>query len=214
MRLAVIGTGYVGLVAGACFSDFGNEVVCVDLDADRVERLRRGEIPIVEPRLDEVVRRNLAAGRLSFTTSTAEAVPGVDVVVPAVARVEFAQGQTTRTIPLTILHDGVAEGSVPETLVLALQNPGAGWALGPVPSVTVALVKGTVQFSRVPYVVSEGSGSKTITVTRSGPTTQPVTVARNPASAPPSSCEMKFAPMRNPAKKPQMGSRMRNSLNP
>jgi UDPglucose 6-dehydrogenase len=96
MRLAVIGTGYVGLVAGACFSDFGNEVVCVDLDADRVERLRRGEIPIVEPRLDEVVRRNLAAGRLSFTTSTTEAVPGVDVVVLAVGT---PQGE----------HDGAAD---------------------------------------------------------------------------------------------------------
>jgi UDPglucose 6-dehydrogenase len=84
MRLAVIGTGYVGLVAGAGFSDFGNDVVCVDLDAARVERLRRGEIPIHEPQLEDLVQRNLAAGRLSFTTSTAEAVPGADVVILAV----------------------------------------------------------------------------------------------------------------------------------
>src|SRR5690606_31595042 len=84
MRLAVIGTGYVGLVAGAGFSDYGNDVVCVDTDADRVERLRRGEIPIVEPRLDELVRRNLAGGRLAFTTSTAEAVKGAEVVILAV----------------------------------------------------------------------------------------------------------------------------------
>jgi UDPglucose 6-dehydrogenase len=84
MRIAVIGTGYVGLVAGAGFSDFGNDVVCVDLDARRVERLRRGEIPIHEPGLEELVARNLAAGRLAFTTSAAEAVPGAEVVIIAV----------------------------------------------------------------------------------------------------------------------------------
>ena len=84
MRLAVIGTGYVGLVAGAGFSDFGNDVVCVDLDEQRVAGLRRGEIPIHEPRLEELVKRNLAAGRLSFTTQIADAVPGADLVILAV----------------------------------------------------------------------------------------------------------------------------------
>jgi len=84
MRLAVIGTGYVGLVAGTGFSDFGNDVICVDLDAHRVERLRQGEIPIHEPGLAELVKENLAAGRLSFTTSTADAVEGADVVILAV----------------------------------------------------------------------------------------------------------------------------------
>lgn len=84
MRLAVIGTGYVGLVAGAGFSDFGNDVVCVDLDADRVRRLQQGEIPIHEPGLAELVRTNLDARRLSFTTDTAAAVKGADVVILAV----------------------------------------------------------------------------------------------------------------------------------
>jgi len=84
MRLAVIGTGYVGLVAGAGFSDFGNDVICVDLDEKRVADLRQGIIPIHEPRLEELVKRNLAAGRLSFTTKIAEAVPGADVVILAV----------------------------------------------------------------------------------------------------------------------------------
>jgi len=84
MRLAVIGTGYVGLVAGTGFSDFGNDVICVDLDTHRVERLRQGEIPIHEPGLAELVKENLAAGRLSFTTSTADAVEGADVVILAV----------------------------------------------------------------------------------------------------------------------------------
>ena len=84
MRLAVIGTGYVGLVAGAGFADFGNDVVCVDLDDDRIRRLRQGEIPIHEPGLAELVRDNLDAGRLSFTTDTAAAVKGADVVILAV----------------------------------------------------------------------------------------------------------------------------------
>jgi len=97
MRIAVIGTGYVGLVAGAGFSDFGNDVVCVDLDARRVERLRGGEIPIHEPGLEELVARNLAAGRLGFTTSTAEAVPGADVVIIAVGTPTGAGGAADLT---------------------------------------------------------------------------------------------------------------------
>jgi len=84
MRLAVIGTGYVGLVAGTGFADFGNHVTCVDLDEARIERLRRGEIPIFEPGLAELVRHNLDAGRLTFTTATADAVKGAEVVILAV----------------------------------------------------------------------------------------------------------------------------------
>ncbi len=84
MRLAVIGTGYVGLVAGAGFSDFGNDVTCVDVDADRIRRLLAGEIPIHEPRLEPLVKRNLAGGRLHFTTDTRSAVAGVDAVFLAV----------------------------------------------------------------------------------------------------------------------------------
>jgi UDPglucose 6-dehydrogenase len=84
MRLAVIGTGYVGLVAGAGFSDFGNEVVCVDLDEARVEGLRRGVMPIFEPGLEGLVQRNVAEGRLSFSTKIEEAVPRAQVVILAV----------------------------------------------------------------------------------------------------------------------------------
>jgi UDPglucose 6-dehydrogenase len=84
MRLAVLGTGYVGLVAGAGFSDFGNDVCCVDIDADKVARLRRGEIPIYEPGLEPLVKRNVEEGRLTFTTDIAEAVRGADVVFLAV----------------------------------------------------------------------------------------------------------------------------------
>ncbi|HET6611312.1 MAG TPA: UDP-glucose/GDP-mannose dehydrogenase family protein [Kofleriaceae bacterium] len=84
MKLAVIGTGYVGLVAGAGFSDFGNDVTCVDLDESRIERLNGGEIPIFEPGLANLVHRNTAAGRLSFTSDTATAIAGADVAFIAV----------------------------------------------------------------------------------------------------------------------------------
>jgi UDPglucose 6-dehydrogenase len=84
MRIAVIGTGYVGLVSGACFSEFGVSTTCVDKDAAKIERLRRGEIPIYEPGLDDLVAKNVEAGRLGFTTEIERAVPGADAVFIAV----------------------------------------------------------------------------------------------------------------------------------
>src|ERR1700760_2739869 len=84
MRVAVIGTGCVGLVSGACFSEFGVSVTCVDKDHGKIERLSRGEIPIYEPGLDQLVASNAAAGRLSFTTDLAAAVAGADAVFIAV----------------------------------------------------------------------------------------------------------------------------------
>jgi len=73
MKIAVVGTGYVGLVTGTCFAESGNDVICVDTDASKIERLKRGEIPIFEPGLEEMVKRNLREERLRFTTSIAEA---------------------------------------------------------------------------------------------------------------------------------------------
>ena len=84
MRIAMIGTGYVGLVSGACLSEFGHHVICVDKDADKVAALRKGTIPIFEPGLDEVVATNVKAGRLSFGTNVAEAVAQTDAVFIAV----------------------------------------------------------------------------------------------------------------------------------
>jgi UDPglucose 6-dehydrogenase len=80
----MIGTGYVGLVSGACFSDFGHSVCCVDKDASKVDALRAGKIPIFEPGLDDLVARNVAAGRLEFTLDLAEALPEADAVFIAV----------------------------------------------------------------------------------------------------------------------------------
>jgi UDPglucose 6-dehydrogenase len=84
MRIAMIGTGYVGLVSGACFSEFGVSVTCVDKDADKIARLQRGEVPIYEPGLDQLVAVNKAAGRLSFTTDLKSALDGAEAVFIAV----------------------------------------------------------------------------------------------------------------------------------
>ena len=84
MNIAVVGTGYVGLVSGACFAEMGVNVTCVDIDREKIERLRRGEVPIYEPGLDEIVRRNCREGRLAFATSLAEVIDGVEVVFIAV----------------------------------------------------------------------------------------------------------------------------------
>ena len=84
MRIAVIGSGYVGLVSGACFSEFGVDVVCVDKDKGKIARLQKGEIPIYEPGLEKIVASNAAAGRLRFTDDLAEAVKGADAVFIAV----------------------------------------------------------------------------------------------------------------------------------
>src|SRR5215510_4140155 len=74
MRLTIFGSGYVGLVTGACFAEVGNNVLCVDIDEQKIAMLKRGESPIYEPGLDELLKKNLAAGRLSFTTSAEEGV--------------------------------------------------------------------------------------------------------------------------------------------
>ena len=84
MRIAMIGTGYVGLVSGACFSDFGHDVTCVDKDASKIEALKRGIMPIFEPGLDQLVDRNVRGGRLAFTTDLAEAVADADAIFIAV----------------------------------------------------------------------------------------------------------------------------------
>ena len=106
MKIVMIGTGYVGLVSGACFSEFGFNVICVDKDKRKIETLHDGKIPIYEPGLDELVARNYAAGRLTFTTEISSAVAQADAVFIAV-------GTPTRRgdghADLTYVHDAAAE---------------------------------------------------------------------------------------------------------
>ncbi len=79
-KIAVVGTGYVGLVTGTCFAETGNEVICVDIDAAKVERMRNGEIPIYEPHLDVLFERNIKANRLTFTTNLAEGIQDAEII--------------------------------------------------------------------------------------------------------------------------------------
>jgi UDPglucose 6-dehydrogenase len=107
MRIAVIGTGYVGLVTGTCFADSGNDVTCVDIDQAKIERLRAGEIPIYEPGLEEMVRENQAAERLSFTTDLPGAVSKAEVVYLAVGTPQGDDGSADMTALWSVV-DGMA----------------------------------------------------------------------------------------------------------
>ena len=80
MKLCMIGTGYVGLVSGVCFADLGNDVVCVDKDIFKINKLKKGIIPIYEPGLSELVKKNYKSGRLSFTTNLSEAIKNSQVI--------------------------------------------------------------------------------------------------------------------------------------
>lgn len=103
--IAIVGTGYVGLVSGACLADFGNTVICVDTDARKIEALKSGRIPIFEPGLEDVVRRNVAAGRLSFGMDLAAAVNKADVVFIAVGTPPADDGKADLSFV-----EGVARG--------------------------------------------------------------------------------------------------------
>ena len=92
-QICVVGVGYVGLVTGACFADLGNRVVALDVDQKRIENLNHGVMPIYEPGLDELVTRNVAAGRLSFTVQSAEALKGAEFVFIAVGTPSGVNGE-------------------------------------------------------------------------------------------------------------------------
>ncbi|MGH9410475.1 MAG: UDP-glucose dehydrogenase family protein, partial [Vicinamibacterales bacterium] len=102
MKIAVVGSGYVGLVAGACLAENGNDVACVDKDAAKVRALRRGQIPIYEPGLEELVRRNRGERRLTFTTDLAKAVRGSQIVFIAVGTPTGEDGSADLTHVLDV----------------------------------------------------------------------------------------------------------------
>ncbi len=105
MKIAVIGTGYVGLVAGACFAENGNEVVCVDRDEAKLRILRRGRIPIFEPGLEELVRRNRAEKRLGFTSQVASAVRHASIIFVAVGTPQGEDGSADLQHVLDVARD-------------------------------------------------------------------------------------------------------------
>src|SRR5512143_1848206 len=92
-NITVIGTGYVGLPTGACFADLGNRVCCLDINAERIENLKKGILPIYEPGLEEIVKRNVAASRLWFTTAYEEALKDAEFVFVAVGTPEGVDGE-------------------------------------------------------------------------------------------------------------------------
>ena len=105
MNIAVVGTGYVGLVSGTCFSESGNQVTCVDIDEAKIERLKQGEVPIYEPGLSELVVRNLGAGRLHFTTDVAAAVKSAKLVYLAVGTPQSDDGSADLSALWTVVQD-------------------------------------------------------------------------------------------------------------
>ncbi len=104
MKIAVVGTGYVGLVTGTCFSEMGIDVVCVDVDAEKIARIERGDIPIYEPGLDELVIRNMKAGRLRFTTDLSSVIDGVEVLFSAVGTPPDEDGSADLRYVLDVAH--------------------------------------------------------------------------------------------------------------
>src|SRR5207253_447752 len=104
MRIVVVGTGYVGLVAGVCFADSGHTVVCVDVDEKKIASLRQGETPFYEPGLEELLHKNVAAERISFSTTLADAVRASDVVFIAVGTPQRDDGDADLRAAMSVAH--------------------------------------------------------------------------------------------------------------
>src|SRR2546425_3936158 len=104
MRIVVVGTGYVGLVAGVCFADSGHTVVCVDVDEKKIASLRQGETPFYEPGLEELMQKNVAAERISFSTTLADAVRASDVVFIAVGTPQRDDGDADLRAAMSVAH--------------------------------------------------------------------------------------------------------------
>ena len=117
MKIAVIGTGYVGLVTGTCLAESGNDVTCIDIDADKIRRLAAGEIPIYEPGLEELVRRNAAAERLRFSTDLAGRGPRCAIVFLAVGTPSADDGSADLSNVWAVV-DGLAPHVNDETIIV------------------------------------------------------------------------------------------------
>ena len=129
MKIAVVGTGYVGLVTGTCFADSGNTVTCLDINVDKIARLNRGEIPIYEPGLEELVARSTRAGRLRFTTDTAAAIHDAEVVFLAVGTPPAADGSADLSALWKVV-DTIAPHLRPDAIVVTKSTVPVGTCAG------------------------------------------------------------------------------------
>lgn len=129
VKIAIVGTGYVGLVTGTCFADSGNMVTCLDIDSGKVASLNRGDIPIYEPGLKELVIRNSAAGRLKFTTDTATAIDGAEVVFLAVGTPPSADGSADLSALWGVV-DSIASHLDPRAVVVTKSTVPVGTCAG------------------------------------------------------------------------------------
>lgn len=129
MRIGVVGTGYVGLVTGTCFADSGNTVTCLDINAAKIARLERGEVPIYEPGLEELVERNVKAGRLRFTTDAAASIREADVIFLAVGTPPCADGSADLSALWKVV-DTIALQLRPDTIVVTKSTVPVGTCAG------------------------------------------------------------------------------------
>src|ERR671937_2125030 len=123
MKIAVIGTGYVGLVTGTCFAESGNDVTCVDKDRDKIDTLNAGGIPIYEPGLEELVKRNRREGRLRFTTSLPEGVGPAQLVFVAVGTPQAEDGAADLSTVWAVVDELAACVGGPKVLVIKSTVP-------------------------------------------------------------------------------------------
>jgi len=129
MKIGVVGTGYVGLVTGTCFADSGNTVTCLDINIDKIARLNRGEVPIYEPGLEELVERNMAAGRLKFTTDAAAAIRDAEVIFLAVGTPPAADGSADLSALWKVV-DSIGQHLLPSAIVVTKSTVPVGTCAG------------------------------------------------------------------------------------
>ncbi|MDR1235426.1 MAG: UDP-glucose 6-dehydrogenase, partial [Holosporaceae bacterium] len=120
MKITVIGTGYVGLVSGVCFAEFGFDVICVDNNTNKINELKKGHVPIYEPGLDKLMQKNSLAGRLTFTSDTAESVKDADIVFIAVG----TPGKSDGSADLSYIYQAIDDISphIGENAVLVIKS--------------------------------------------------------------------------------------------
>ena len=123
MKLTFVGTGYVGLVTGTCFSELGNHVTCVDIDENKVERLKQGQLPIYEPGLEDLVSRNASEGRLNFTTDLGKALEESTVVFIGVGTPQREDGSANLDYVWAVVDEIREKATTPKIVVVKSTVP-------------------------------------------------------------------------------------------